>query len=154
MEIASYPLWVSDTDDLFCKLWREPLVLLGTWFFHLEQGSRPFAAFSVPVGQADAKHFLRTQGCFSVFYRSLPALSDPSTGSNRFPCPIPCTRSETLHGEWWYRYGDQLIHVQSAESSILRTPLVSRKPGQLVAPGGDQIPNPFLGARSMPKLGG
>ena len=81
----------------FCKLWREPLVLLLAWFFHLEQGPRPFAAFSVLVGRDDAKHFLRTQGCFSVFYKSLPVLSDPSTG--RFPSPIPGTESETLRGD-------------------------------------------------------
>ena len=42
-------------------------MLLGTWFFHLEQGSRPFAAFSVPVGRADAKHFLELRVVFQSF---------------------------------------------------------------------------------------
>ena len=62
-------------------------MLLGTWFFHLEQGSRPFAAFSVPVGRADAKHFLELRVVFQSFTEVFPHSLTPPQAVTDFLAP-------------------------------------------------------------------
>lgn len=141
------PLWVLNKDKLyFTNSGRSIPHAVMDFVFHTE----PLCCLWFSVGWDDSKPFLRTQGCFSVFPRSLPALSDP------FCRQLRVSLSHTCHGKWgslwqvmvpigWPTHPSSKWEVQDPGNT-----LSPRKTRTVSGPGWGSVYNPFLGAQSVP----